>query len=84
MDPDKFALALADKIRAAKLKSGLSYRQITARGGPSTTAMSRWETCKRMPDVRTLAQFAAVLGVPLGDLVPTLKIKPKEKKAPAE
>jgi len=56
-------------LRAARLRLGLSQREVAARVGVTSAALSRWETGTHQPRAVDLLRLAEVLRVEIGSLV---------------
>ena len=63
-DPD---LALGEKLRALRLRAGLSQRQLASLARVSNGTISTIEADKVSPSVSALRQILAALGVSIGD-----------------
>lgn len=61
--------ALASALRELRLKAGLSQRQMAAKLHCPRTLMSKWESQKCVPLLRSIQKIAAVLEVPIDELL---------------
>jgi transcriptional regulator with XRE-family HTH domain len=62
-------LAIGCAIAAARLRRGLTLRELAARGGLSAAAICRYESAERAPGWHELAAIARGLGVRMSTLV---------------
>lgn len=58
------------RLRAARLKAGLTLNQAALQAGTSFQALSRLEREDRATPLPLAARLAKAVGVPLGDLLP--------------
>lgn len=56
-------------VRGARLAAGLSQAELARRAGMDHTFISRIESGRTSPDVRTLQRLAKAIGCPVADLV---------------
>lgn len=56
------------KLQAARLKAGLSQREVAERVGITVTTVSRYEITSVLPSVAMAAQLAQAVGVSLDQL----------------
>ena len=69
-------LGLSDfgkKLQAARLKAGLSQREVAERVGITVTTVSRYEITSVLPSVAMAAQLAQAVGVSLDQLTGSAK-----------
>ncbi len=65
---------ISEQIRAARLRRGLSQRQIELALGMAESTFSRYESGQRMISAATLCRIAAVLGVAPSDFLPPVEL----------
>lgn len=65
-----FTKELGENIRDARLREGMTLRQLGQQIGTSASAVCMYENGKRLPSVMTVSLIADVLSVSLDDLVP--------------
>ena len=53
---------MADRLRVARVRSGLSQAELAVRVGVGQQAISRYETGERSPDAEMIARIERVLG----------------------
>lgn len=61
--------ALADNVRVRRLELGLSQEELALRSGLHRTYVGSVERCERNVTLSTLEAFAAVLSVPVPELL---------------
>ncbi len=66
---------IAELVRLARTRKGLSLRQLASATGISAAQISSIETGKTGTDIAQLLKFAETLGVALGDLLPPPSIR---------
>jgi DNA-binding transcriptional regulator YiaG len=65
---------ISDHIRAARLRLGLSQRQIEIALGMAESTFSRYESGQRVISAAALCRIAAVLKLPPSDLLPSADV----------
>jgi transcriptional regulator with XRE-family HTH domain len=68
-EPHDGASSLGPRLRAVRLRRGLGLRELARRLDLSPSAISRYETGKMQPSVRTLYAFASELQVTVDELL---------------
>ncbi len=58
----------AERIRALRLRAGLSQQQLGNRLGVSAVAVGKWERGQTQPDIRSLTRMADIFGTTIDDL----------------
>lgn len=58
-------------LREARERHGLTREELARRAGTSTSTVARMELAGHIPNGATIARLAAVLDVPMGDIIPT-------------
>lgn len=58
----------AEKIRALRLRAGLSQQELGKRLGVSAVAVGKWERAQTQPDIDTLTRLADMFGTTIDDL----------------
>ncbi|SIS55508.1 helix-turn-helix domain-containing protein [Alicyclobacillus vulcanalis] len=82
--------ALGERIAQLRKERGLTQAKLAERARLSTSAIAMYETNRRQPDERTLAQIAEALGVDMSQIAPHLTAPaaasspPKAKPAPRQ
>ena len=71
--------AFIKRLCVARKRAGLSQAQVAAAVGKPQSFVSKCESGERRVDAVELAAFVALYGVSLEDLVPTPRIKKKER-----
>lgn len=69
-------MALADRIRTARKKAGLSQQQLAEQLFVSRQAVTKWESGKGTPDVHNLQRMAALFGVSVDHLLSDDSVAP--------
>lgn len=59
-------------LSTARLRSGLTQKQLAQKIGVSTNCVSMYETGKRMPNIKTVRIIADALHVSTGELIPII------------
>lgn len=67
-------LRICNEIRAARLRLGLSQRQVEAALGMAEATFSRYETGQRTISAAMLCRIAAVLRTPPSALLPPIEL----------
>ena len=62
-------MSLAQNIRAARIAAGMSQARLAVAVGMSVSAVTKIESGKRMPSLRSLAMFARVFCLTTADLL---------------
>jgi transcriptional regulator with XRE-family HTH domain len=70
---DAVAAAIGASVRKARLRSGLSTRELAQRAGMSQPFLSNIENGRSTPSVATLYKLASALGVGASELLPAGK-----------
>ena len=60
---------IGERLRAARLRAGLTQVQLGERVGRDHRTIHRWEYAHRVPNLEDLLVLADALNVPLADLV---------------
>ena len=68
----EFAKALAEKVKAARIKKGMSQEELAHLAGYYRTYIGHIETATYSPSVHTVWRIAKALEVDLGDLLKNL------------
>lgn len=71
---DEDAGALADSLRRARLEAGLSFRELAAKSGVSSSQIRRIEEGENTPTVEALRKLATALELDLTELFESLGI----------
>ena len=58
----------AERIRALRLRAGLSQQELGQRLGISAVAVGKWERGQTQPDIRSLTAMADIFGTTIDDL----------------
>ncbi|WP_062305875.1 helix-turn-helix domain-containing protein [Alicyclobacillus sendaiensis] len=72
MTPSSPVPPLGERIAQLRKERGLTQAKLAERAHLSTSAIAMYETNRRQPDERTLAQIAAALGVEMAQIAPHL------------
>ena len=71
-------------ISQLRKEKGLTQKQLAERINVTDKAVSRWETGKGYPDIKTLSLLSQELGVTLNELLSGDRIPDENKEAVAE
>lgn len=58
-----------EKMLAARKQRGMTQEELAERIGVSRQALAKWESGETVPDIERAASAAAILGIPLDELV---------------
>lgn len=58
----------AERIRALRIRAGLSQQQLGNQLGVSAVAVGKWERGQTQPDIRSLTRMADIFGTTIDDL----------------
>jgi transcriptional regulator with XRE-family HTH domain len=61
---------LPDEIKQARLRAGLSQRDLALRLGVAPSAVSQWESGTTMPTIANRADIGAILGIRFASMLP--------------
>lgn len=67
-------LQISEQIRAARLRRGLSQRQMEVALGMAESTFSRYESGQRMISAAALCRIAAVLNLSPHSLLPSVEV----------
>lgn len=62
-------MAFAEKLKAARKRTGLSQERLAERLGVSRQAVTKWETGAGVPDVDNLVRIASLFGASIDELL---------------
>ena len=61
-------LPIGQALRLLRARVGITQSEVPARGGPDHRTISHWETDRKQPSLKLLAQYLAALGYDFHDL----------------
>ena len=67
---DTEVMTMGRHIRAARLRRGFKQADLARRLGVRQSAVSQWESGKKAPELDTRIRLAAMLAIPLNELLP--------------
>lgn len=75
MTPDEktIAAAIGNRLKAARMKAGLSQRALSKRTGHADSFVAHIEAGRRLPSVGALYLFARELRIQATDLLPEIR-----------
>lgn len=79
MTPSTPVPHVGERIAQLRKERGLTQAKLAERARLSTSAIAMYETNRRQPDERTLAQIAEALGVHVTQIAPHLKFAPPDE-----
>jgi transcriptional regulator with XRE-family HTH domain len=79
---ERAEIDLGARLRAERMRAGLSLRELARRLGLTASAVSQFETGKSKPSVGTLFEIVELLGVSLDDMLKS-PADPHAQQAPA-
>lgn len=62
----------ASRLRAARMRAGLTQRELSARAGLGLAAVARYERLVREPTMSSVQRLCRELGVTPNDLIPPI------------
>ena len=79
VDPDNNGeMDQATRIRLARQRAGLTQAQLASRLGVRQSAVSQWEKGRVSPELETRIKLAALLRMPLSDVLPEVTSVPDD------
>lgn len=69
----EFLAELASRVRDARIRAGITQRDLAQRVGVNVSTISMYENAKRMPSLDKMSMMSEVLDTSLDFLVPTVK-----------
>ena len=75
---------LGDRIKKIRSEKNITQKQVAEKLSIVQSTVAMWETNKREPDIETIKKIAAVLGVPVSEIIEEPQVEPNAQRLPEE